>query len=65
MQRWFALFGVKPHLAKTFKLSTDPFFIEKVRDINYRVGVEYQAVRSQALGCINGPSGAGKTEIPA
>ena len=33
MQRWFALFGVKPHLAKTFKLSTDPFFIEKVRDI--------------------------------
>ena len=33
VQRWFALFGVKPHLAKTFKLSTDPFFIEKVRDI--------------------------------
>ena len=28
-----ALFGVKPHLAKTFKLSSDPFFIEKVRDI--------------------------------
>ena len=27
------MFGVKPHLAKTFKLSTDPFFIEKVRDI--------------------------------
>ena len=24
VQRWFALFGVKPHLAKTFKLSTDP-----------------------------------------
>ena len=33
VHRWFALFGVKPHLAKTFKLSTDPFFIEKVRDI--------------------------------
>ena len=33
VQRWFALFGVKPHLAKTFKLSSDPFFIEKVRDI--------------------------------
>ena len=32
-QRWFALFGVKPHLQETFKLSTDPFFIEKVRDI--------------------------------
>ena len=24
VQRWFALFGVKPHLAKTFKLSSDP-----------------------------------------
>ena len=33
VQRWFALFGVKPHLTRTFKLSTDPFFIEKVRDI--------------------------------
>ena len=33
VQRWFTLFGVKPHLARTFKLSTDPFFIEKVRDI--------------------------------
>ena len=33
VQRWFALFGVKPHLQETFKLSTDPFFIEKVRDI--------------------------------
>ena len=33
VHRWFSLFGVKPHLAKTFKLSTDPFFIEKVRDI--------------------------------
>ncbi|MDE0126087.1 MAG: IS630 family transposase [Bryobacterales bacterium] len=33
VQRWFALFGVKPHLTKTFKLSNDPFFVEKVRDI--------------------------------
>ena len=33
VHRWFSLFGVKPHLLKTFKLSTDPFFIEKVRDI--------------------------------
>lgn len=33
VQRWFALFGVKPHLTRSFKLSTDPFFIEKVRDI--------------------------------
>jgi transposase len=29
---WHA-FGLKPHLIETFKLSTDPFFIEKVRDV--------------------------------
>ena len=33
VQRWFSLFGIKPHLVQTFKLSNDPFFIEKVRDI--------------------------------
>ena len=33
VQRWFALFGVKPHRSKTFKLSSDPFFVEKVRDV--------------------------------
>ena len=31
--RYFALFGVQPHRAKSFKLSNDPFFVEKVRDI--------------------------------
>jgi len=29
---WHA-FGLKPHLQENFKLSTDPFFVEKVRDI--------------------------------
>jgi transposase len=29
---WHA-FGLKPHREKTFKLSTDPLFVEKVRDI--------------------------------
>ena len=33
LQRWFSLFGLKPHLSDTFKLSSDPFFIEKVRDV--------------------------------
>ena len=27
-------FGLKPHRQKTFKLSTDPFFVEKVHDIS-------------------------------
>ena len=31
--RYFALFGVQPHRSKSFKLSTDPFFVEKVRDV--------------------------------
>jgi transposase len=29
---WHA-FGLKPHLRETFKLSSDPFFVEKVRDV--------------------------------
>lgn len=32
-QRWFARFGVRPHRSEAFKLSDDPFFIERVRDI--------------------------------
>ena len=31
--RLFQAFAVQPHRTRTFKLSTDPFFIEKVRDI--------------------------------
>ena len=33
MHRYLTLFGVQPHRSRSFKLSTDPFFIEKVRDI--------------------------------
>jgi putative transposase len=33
VQRWFDLFGVQPHRQHHFKLSNDPFFVEKVRDI--------------------------------
>jgi len=31
--RLFKLFGLQPHRQDSFKLSTDPFFVEKVRDI--------------------------------
>ena len=31
--RIWRAFGLQPHRAETFKLSTDPLFIEKVRDI--------------------------------
>jgi len=33
VQRVWKAFGVQPHRQKHFKLSTDPFFVEKVRDI--------------------------------
>ncbi len=33
VQRYLTLFGVQPHRTRAFKLSTDPFFVEKVRDI--------------------------------
>ncbi len=33
VQRYFQLFGLQPHRTDSFKLSTDPFFIEKLRDV--------------------------------
>jgi putative transposase len=33
VQRYLSLFGVQPHRTESFKLSTDPFFIEKLRDV--------------------------------
>lgn len=33
IHRIWKTFGLKPHLQENFKLSTDPFFVEKVRDV--------------------------------
>jgi hypothetical protein len=33
ISRIWRAFGLKPHLVDTFKLSNDPLFIEKVRDV--------------------------------
>jgi len=33
VQRVWKVFGLQPHRQRTFKISTDPFFVEKVRDI--------------------------------
>jgi transposase len=33
VRRIWQAFGLKPHLVKSFKLRTDPMFVEKVRDI--------------------------------
>ena len=33
VSRIWRAFGLKPHRPETFKLSTDPYFVEKVRDV--------------------------------
>jgi len=33
VHRYFRAFGLQPHRQDSFKLSTDPFFIEKLRDV--------------------------------
>jgi putative transposase len=33
VQRVWSAFGLKPHRQESFKLSTDPFFLEKLRDV--------------------------------
>ncbi|MGC5859820.1 IS630 family transposase, partial [Ralstonia pseudosolanacearum] len=33
VHRYFKLLGLQPHRTESFKLSTDPFFIEKLRDV--------------------------------
>ncbi len=33
VHRYLKLFGIQPHRTRTFTLSNDPFFVEKVRDI--------------------------------
>lgn len=33
VQRWLQTFSIQPHRQENFKISTDPFFVEKVRDI--------------------------------
>jgi len=33
VQRWLQIFSIQPHRQETFKISTDPFFVDKVRDV--------------------------------
>ena len=57
VQRWFNLFGVQPHRQRHFKLSNDPFFIEKVRAI---VGLYLNPPDHAVVLCVDG-----KTQIQA
>ena len=58
VQRIWLAFSLQPHRSETFKLSTDPLFVEKVRDI---VGL-YLSPPERALGHL--PQGAALCSQP-
>lgn len=53
VQRWIALFGLKPHRSKAFKLSSDPFFIEKARAIT---GLYFNSPDNALVLCVDNKS---------
>jgi putative transposase len=50
VQRIWNLFGLRPHRQRAFKLSNDPFFIEKVRDI---VGLYLNPPQNALVLCVD------------
>jgi transposase len=48
--RVWRAFGLKPHLVETFKISSDPFFIEKTKDI---VGLYMNPPENAAVFCVD------------
>jgi transposase len=54
VHRIWQAFGVQPHRQKHFKLSNDPFFVEKVRDI---VGLYLNAPENAVVLCVDKKSG--------
>ena len=50
ISRIWRAFGLKPHLVDTFKLSTDPQFIEKVRDV---VGLYLNPPQAALVLCVD------------
>jgi hypothetical protein len=50
VSRIWRAFGLKPHLVQTWKLSTDPQFIEKVRDV---VGLYLDPPDKALVSCVD------------
>jgi len=50
VQRYLSLFGVQPHRTKSFKLSNDPFLVEKVREI---VGLYLNPPQNALVLCVD------------
>lgn len=60
VQRVWNTFGVQPHRQKHFKLSTDPFFVEKLVDI---VGLYLNPPESAMVLCVDEKSQYGTTTL--
>ncbi len=54
VSRIWRAFGLKPHLAENFKLSSDPYFVEKVRDV---VGLYLSPPDRAIVLCVDEKSG--------
>jgi putative transposase len=54
VHRIWQAFGLQPHRQKHFKLSSDPFFVEKVRDI---VGLYLNPTENAVVLCVDEKSG--------
>jgi putative transposase len=50
VHRIWRAFGIQPHRRKSFKLSTDPFFVEKLRDI---VGLYLSPPQNAVVLCVD------------
>ena len=50
VSRIWRAFGLKPHQSDTFKLSTDPCFVEKVRDV---VGLSMSSPERAIVLCVD------------
>jgi putative transposase len=50
VQRYLSLFGVQPHRTEGFKLSTDPFFVDKLRDV---VGLYLNPPNNALVVCVD------------
>jgi putative transposase len=50
VHRLFQLFGLQPHHTRSFKLSTDPFFVEKLRDV---VGLSLNPPEKAVVLCVD------------
>jgi len=50
VQRYLSLFGVQPHRTESFKLSTDPFFVDKLRDV---VGLYLNPPENALVVCVD------------